>query len=153
MAIIQNKKAYHDYEILQTMEAGIVLTGPEVKSIKNGRINLKGSYIKIDTQGIPWLINAHIDPYPPAASAQKEYNPEQKRKLLLHKKEINSLVGKLKTKGLSLIPLKFYLQKSFIKTEIALVKGKKKWDKRETIKKKDVERKIQTELKQKFKTA
>ena len=145
--ITTHKKAYYDYEILQTFEAGIVLFGPEVKSIKNGRINLSGGYVKIDTKSIPWLINVHIDPYAPAAGAQKDYNPTQNRKLLLHKKEIASLIGKLKIRGLSLIPLKVYTKRGIIKVEIGLVRGKKKWDKRETIKKKEIKRKIDQALK------
>lgn len=152
MAITINKKAYHNYEILQTFEAGIVLTGPEVKSIKQGKINLKGSYVQINSQGIPWLINAHVDPYAPAAQVQKEYDPTQSRKILLHKKEIDFLIGKLKTRGLSLIPLKVFVKNNIIKLEIGLARGKKKWDKREDIKKRDIDKKIKKALKEKFKT-
>jgi len=145
--IATHKKAYFDYEILQTIEAGIVLSGPEVKSIKNGRINLSGGYVNIDRQDIPWLINIHVDPYAPAAQVQKNYNPTQNRRLLLHKKEITSLIGKLKIRGLSLIPLKVYVERRIIKIQIGLVRGKKKWDKRETIKKREMKRKIEQLLK------
>ncbi|MDD4996207.1 MAG: SsrA-binding protein SmpB [Patescibacteria group bacterium] len=145
--VANNKKAYFDYEVIQTMEAGIVLSGPEVKSIKNGRVNLVGSYVYVDNNNVPLLINAHVDFYPPAAQIQKNYNPTQTRKLLLHKKEISSLAGKLKIKGLSLIPLKIYVEHQIIKVQIGLVKGKKKWDKRESIKKREIKRKIEQSLK------
>lgn len=145
--ITTNKKAYFDYEIIQIMEAGIVLSGPEVKSIKNGRVNLAGSYVIIDNSNVPRLINVHVDPYPPAAQIQKNYNPTQTRKLLLHQKEISSLIGKLKTRGLSLVPLKIYVEHRIIKVQIGLVKGKKQWDKRETIKKREIKRKIEQSLK------
>lgn len=148
--ITTNKKAYYDYEILKTIEAGIVLTGPEVKSIKSGNINLSGGYITINTNNIPYLVNVNIAPYAPAFSVQQNYDPNQTRKLLLHKKEIDFLFGKIKTKGLTIIPLKVYTKKGLIKIEIGLVKGKKKWDKRETIKKRDVKRKIGRALKQKM---
>ena len=141
-----NKKAYYDYEVLQTFEAGVILSGPEVKSIKNGRINLSGAYVNIDA-GIPWLINVHVDPYPPAAQVQRNYDPTQNRKLLLHKKEIASLIGKTKIRRLTIIPLKVYTKHNIIKIEIGLVRGKKKWDKRETIKKKETKRKIEQTLK------
>jgi len=145
--ITVNKKAYFDYEIIRAMEAGIVLSGPEVKSIKNGRVNLAGGYVNISSHNVPQLINVHVDPYPPAAQAQKNYDPTQTRKLLLHQKEISSLIGKLKTKGLSLVPLKIYVEHRIIKVQIALVKGKKQWDKRETIKKREIKRKIEQSLK------
>ncbi|MBL7141482.1 SsrA-binding protein SmpB [Patescibacteria group bacterium] len=144
--ITTHKKAYYDYEVLRTFEAGIVLSGPEVKSIKTGRINLSGGYVNIDTKGVPWLINVHIDPYPPAAQVQKDYNPTQNRKLLLHKKEIVSLIGKLKIRGLSLVPLKVYTKRGIIKIEIGLARGKKKWDKREAIKRKEVKKRINQAL-------
>ena len=146
-SITANKRAYHDYEILQSLEAGIVLSGPEVKSIKNGRINLSGGYVNIDSRGTVWLINVHVDPYAPAAQVQKDYNPTQGRKLLLNKKEIASLIGKIKTKGLTIIPLKVYTKHSIIKIEIGLVRGKKRWDKREDIKKRETKRKIEQSLK------
>lgn len=145
--IALNKKAYHDYEILQTFEAGIVLSGPEVKSIKTGRINLSGAYITINEQGTPLLINAHIAPYPPAFSVQQNYDPTHSRKLLLHKKQTIPLIGKTKTQGLTLVPLKVYTKGGLIKIEIGLAKGKKKWDKREIIKKRETKRKISRALK------
>lgn len=149
LIITTNKKASYDYEILQAFEAGIILTGPEVKSIKNGRINLTGAYVIIDSKKIPWLINAHIDPYPPAAQTQKNYNPTQSRKLLLNKKEINSLVGSLSVKRQTIIPLKVFIKNNIIKIEIALARGKKKWDKRESIKNKETKRKIEQAFRKK----
>ncbi|MDA2935868.1 SsrA-binding protein SmpB [Patescibacteria group bacterium AH-259-L05] len=146
--ITTNKRAYHDYEIIQTIETGIVLSGPEVKSVKSGNINLSGSYVAIDKSGTPWIHNTTIASYPPAASAQQNYDPIRSRKLLLHKKEINSLIGKIKTERTTLIPLKVYTKKGLIKIEIGLARGKKKYDKRETIKKRDADRKIKRALKQ-----
>jgi len=135
--IATNKKAYFDYEILETLEAGVVLSGPEVKSAKYGKINLAGSYVALDGAGTPWLINAHIAAYPPAQQVQRNYNPTQSRKLLLKKKEIINLIGKTKIKGLTLIPLKVYVKNGLIKIEIGLARGKKKWDKREAIKERE----------------
>ncbi len=142
--VATNRKAYHDYEILETYEAGIVLKGTEVKSAKNGRINLKDSYAKIEN-GEVFLINAHISPY----SHGNVYNhdPRRTRKLLLHKKEIMRLYGKVKEKGLTLIPLKAYIKNGKIKIELGLCKGKKVYDKRAEIKKRDLEREIRYEMK------
>jgi SsrA-binding protein len=148
--IVENKKAYYNYEILEKYEAGIVLSGPEVKSVKSGRINIEGGYVIIDKDQIPWLININIAPYLPAKEIQENYNPNQPRKLLLKKKEISSLIGKAKIKGLTIIPLRVYNKHGLIKIEIGLAKGKKKIDKREKIKKREMERKIREELKRKF---
>lgn len=123
--IAKNKKALYNYEILDTMEAGIILTGPEVKSIKNGRINLTGSYVMVDNKNNVYLLNAHVDPYPPAFQVQQDYEPTQSRKLLLKKKEIQEIIGKIHVVGLSAIPLKVYTKGSIIKIEIAIAKGKK----------------------------
>jgi SsrA-binding protein len=141
----ENKKAHFDYEIIEKYEAGLVLQGQEVKSIKTGHINLSGSYVVIRKQE-PYLIGAKIPPYQPK-NAPADYNPEQSRKLLLNKKEINYLMGKVNERGFSLIPLKVYEQNGRIKLEFALAKGKKKFDKKEKIKKRDVERDIQRILK------
>ncbi len=140
----ENKKAHFDYEIIEKYEAGLVLQGQEVKSIKGGHINLSGSYVVI-RQNEPYLIGAKVPPYQPK-NAPANYNPEQPRKLLLNKKEINYLMGKVNERGFSLIPLKIYEQNGRIKLEFALAKGKKKFDKKEKIKKRDVERQIQREL-------
>ncbi|OGZ63766.1 MAG: SsrA-binding protein [Candidatus Staskawiczbacteria bacterium RIFCSPLOWO2_01_FULL_40_39] len=139
-----NKKAYFDYEIIEKYEAGLVLIGQEVKSIRNGRINLAGSYVVMQ-DGEPYLLGAKIPPYQPK-NAPADYNPEKTRKLLLNKKEIQYLAGKANEKGFSLIPLKVYAKDGRIKLEFGLAKGKKKFDKKEKIKKRDVERDTQREL-------
>ena len=109
MAIItKNKQAYHDYEILETYEVGIVLSGPEVKSVKLGQIDLKAGYVTIDKNQTPYLINVHIAPYAPAQAVQASYSPTHPRKLLLHKKEIKNLTGKLQIRGLTILPLKVF---------------------------------------------
>jgi len=140
MRIIQNKKAYHNYKISNNIEAGLILSGPEVKSIKKGSIDLKGSYIIIDKNLEPYLINTYIAPYKPAKTYQINYNPNQSRKLLLNKKQLRFLVGKQKENGVSILPLKIYVKNNFIKLEIGIGIGKKKYDKREDIKKRDFER-------------
>ncbi|OQX71713.1 SsrA-binding protein [Candidatus Parcubacteria bacterium 4484_255] len=149
--IAKNKKVLYNYEILDTFEAGIVLTGPEVKSIKNGRINLAGSYIMVDSENNVYLLNARIAPYPPAFQVQQDYNPRQNRKLLLKKKEIQEIIGKTHIVGLSAIPLKIYTKGNIIKVEIAIAKGKKKYDKRQSIKEKDIKKRISQKLKNSFK--
>ena len=149
--LAENKKAYFSYEILETFEAGISLIGQEVKSIKSGRMNLKGSYVVLK-QSIKgktpevFLIGSTIPPYQPK-NAPPDYDPQRSRKLLLRKQEIKYLIGKTSQKGLTVIPLKVYTKKGRIKLEFALVKGKKKADKRETIKKREIEREIRRTLK------
>jgi len=142
-----NKKAEFDYSILEKYEAGLVLFGHEVKAIRSGHISLKGSFIsprKSNTDSPElYLINAHISLYKFAGN-MKDYNPTRERKLLLSRKEINHLIGKQHEKGLTLIPLKIYTKHSFLKLEFGLGQGKKKYDKRETIKKRDIERNIRT---------
>ena len=140
----ENKKGYFDYEILEKFEAGIVLFGQEVKSIKTGHINLSGSYVSVNT-GEPFLLGVKVPPYQPN-NAGADYNQERQKKLLLNKKEIDYLIGKTKTKGFSLIPLKIYDNNGRIKLEFALAKGKRKYDKKEKIKKRDVDREISREL-------
>ena len=142
--VATNRKAYHDYEILETYEAGIVLKGTEVKSAKQGRINLKDSYAKIE-DGEIFLLNAHISPY--THGNVYNHDPRRTRKLLLHKKEIMRLYGKVKEKGLTLIPLKAYIKNGKIKIELGLCKGKKVFDKRAEIKKRDLEREMRYEMK------
>jgi len=142
-----NKKALHDYQVLEKMEAGLVLTGPEVKSAKAGSINLKGSYISIDGASQAWLVGVHIAPYKPARSSQTNYQPNQNRKLLLNKKEINYLRGREQERSLTIMPISVYTKGSLIKVELALVRGKKQYDKRETLKKREVDREIRRKLK------
>lgn len=136
-----NKKAFHEYEISERYEAGIKLTGPEVKSVKRGQVTLTGAYARVTPQGEVVLYNATIAPYPPAASEQRQYQPHRDRTLLLHKKEIASLVGKSIAHGKTLIPLSVYAKQGLIKIELALGRGKKQHDKREAIKKREFERK------------
>ena len=138
--LVKNKKAYYDYEILDTIEAGLALSGQETKSAKAGQINLKGAYIDVAKEQA-WLRNAHISKYKPAGPLP-DYNPLQPRKLLLHKKQISYLSGKSKEKGLTIMPLKVYNRGSLIKAEIAVARGKKKYDKKEKIKKREREREI-----------
>ena len=143
--IAENKKAYFDYEILEKFEAGIVLTGQEVKSIRSGRINLAGSYAVLDKEEV-FLLNAQIPPYQPK-NAPPDYDPARARKLLLNKSEIKYLVGKAQEKRLTLIPLRVYTKKGKIKLEFGLGKGRKKASKKELLRKRDIEREIEIELK------
>lgn len=140
----ENKKAGFDYEVLEKFEAGMVLFGQEVKSIKTGHINLAGGYVVI-RQEEPYLIGVKVPPYQPK-NAGANYGEDRARKLLLNKKEINYLIGKTKTKGFSLIPLKIYEKNGRIKLEFGLARGKRKYNKKEKIKKRDVEREVNREL-------
>lgn len=152
MALInKNKEAGFSYEFLETLETGLALTGAEVKSVKAGQVSLKGSYVTIDAKSEAWLINCHISPYKPAKGHQEGYNPDRPRKLLLHKKEITSLLGKTKQKGLTIVPTSVYTKRGLIKLSIALARGKTKIDKRETIKKREGEREISRTLKKSIK--
>lgn len=132
--VCQNRKAYHDYHILETVEAGLVLTGTEVKSLREGRANLKDSYARIRNNEV-FLFGFHITPY--SHASYDNHDPERVRKLLLHRFEIKRLLGKTQEKGLSLIPLKIYFNKGRAKVELALAQGKKLYDKRESIKRKE----------------
>jgi SsrA-binding protein len=140
MVIATNKRAYFDYEILETYEAGIELRGFEVKSIKTGRINLAGSYAIIRNNQA-WLLNADIPPYQPK-NTPEDYDSKRTRRLLLKKSEIKNLIGRIQEKGLTLVPLKVYTKHQKVKVEIGLGKSRKKADKRELIKKREVEREI-----------
>ena len=142
----ENKKATFDYEVLEKFEAGISLIGQEVKSIKTGHVSIKGSYVVIDRNSEVFLIGANIPPYQPKNSP-KDYTPERPRKLLLKKSEIKYLLGKSQEKGLTLIPLKVYTNKGKIKIEFGVGKGKKKFDKRENIKKREANKEIERTLK------
>lgn len=147
--IATNKKGLFDHQIIEKFEAGIALTGPEVKSVKAGQTNLKGSYISIDNQSQAWLVGAHISPYKPSAAVQIKYIPTRDRKLLLNKKEIDYLRGKEKEKGLTILPISVYTKGSLIKIGIGLVKGKKQRDKREIIKKRELDREIRRKIRRK----
>ena len=145
--LAKNKKAFHEYEILETFEAGIALQGTEVKSVKNGQINLRDAYVKIKNEEA-LLISCHIAHYEQGNRANHEET--RTRKLLLHKKEILKLLSKVNEQGLSIIPLKIYLKGNYVKLEIGLARGKKKYDKRETLKRKEQEREAQRALKQRY---
>ncbi|MBI4239530.1 SsrA-binding protein SmpB [Candidatus Uhrbacteria bacterium] len=142
-----NKRATYDYEILEDYEAGLMLTGPEVKSARNGHINLKGSFAAFKDNEL-FLLNTHISPYT-FAKPDQSYDPSRSRKLLLKKKEIARLKGKLNVKGLTLLPLRVYTTKTRLKVVLGLGRGKKQFEKREIMKKRDVERQIREELKRK----
>ena len=139
-SVARNKRARHDYHILETWEAGIVLTGPEVKSLRDGRANLGDAY-GIVKDGEVWLLNLHISPYEQASYNNVE--PTRTRKLLLHRGEIRKLIGAVERQGLTLVPLELYLKNGKIKLALALVRGKKLYDKREDLKKKSAEREVQ----------
>ncbi len=145
--ITKNKKGLHNFSVLKEFEAGIVLSGQEVKSVKQGHINLDGSYIRIKA-GEAWLVNAQIPKYK-MAGPLPEYDPQRTRKLLLKKREIRYLTGKTQEKGLTLIPVSVYTKRTKIKVGIGLARGKKKQDKREIIKKREDERKISRAMKSK----
>lgn len=138
-----NKRARHEYQILETYEAGIVLKGSEVKSIREGRVSFTDSFVRIK-DGEMWLCNLHIAPY---SSTHESYDPKRERKLLLHKKEIKRLTGMLSQKGLTLIPLRIYFRKSLAKVEVGLAKGRKKYDKREKLKREYVDKEVRRVLK------
>lgn len=143
--ITTNKAALHDYTVLEELIAGIVLSGAEVKSIRNGNINLKGSYVTIRNAEI-WLINAHIGHYKPAG-VLVGYNTTRSRKLLLTRREIARLIGKLKEKGLTAVPLRVYTHNNRIKIAIGVCKGRAKYEKREVLKKRAIDREIRSALK------
>ena len=142
--ICKNKKASHDYHLSETYEAGIVLKGTEVKSLREGKANLKESYASIEGREV-YLYNCHISPYSHGTDANHE--PLRTKKLLFHKKEIKKLTGKIKEKGLTLIPLKLYFSNGIAKIEMALAKGKKLYDKREDMKMKDAKKEIERAFK------
>lgn len=137
--VATNRKAWHDYLILENLEAGLVLVGTEVKSLREGRANLKDSFARIKN-GEAYLYNAHISPY--GQAGPNNHDPTRTRKLLLHRQEINRLIGRVAEKGLTLIPLKLYFKRGKAKVELALARGKKLYDKREKLKARVHEREI-----------
>ena len=143
--VATNRKAYHDYFIEDTYEAGIALTGTEIKSVRAGRVNLRDSYAQV-RDGELWLLNAHISPYQHASRANHE--PQRPRKLLMHKREILRLQASTQERGHTLVPLRMYLKNNLAKVEIGLAKGKKQYDKRQTIAKRESDRAIRRALKQ-----
>ncbi|MCD5397715.1 SsrA-binding protein SmpB [candidate division NPL-UPA2 bacterium] len=143
--VASNRKARHDYHILGTYEAGIVLQGTEVKSIRQGQANLKDSFARIEGGEI-FLHNLYINPYKFGIVAEQE--PTRRRKLLLHKREIKKLLGKTAERGLTLIPLQLYFKQEIVKVELALAKGKRSYDKRQDLKKREANREIERAVKE-----
>jgi SsrA-binding protein len=142
--VATNRKARHDYFIDETYEAGIVLTGTEIKSARAGRVNLRDSYVQV-RNGELWLIDTHIAPYEQAGRGG--HDPKRPRKLLMHHREINRLQGKIQEKGYTIVPLRLYLKHNkWAKVEIALARGKKLYDKRQSIRKRDAQREVEREL-------
>ncbi len=142
--IASNKKVFHDYFVLQKFEAGLELTGTEVKSLRDGRANLKDAYV-IFKSGEAFLFGAHISPY--SHGNRENHEPERTRKLLLHRREIDKLLGQTVEKGLTVVPLRLYFKGGKVKAEIAVVKGKKQYDKRETEKKREADRETAAAIK------
>jgi SsrA-binding protein len=138
--VASNRRARHDYSILDTIEAGIALTGSEVKSLRAGQANLKDGYAEVGRGGELWLENVHIAPYTFARSGG--HDPQRRRKLLLHRREINRLVARVNEQGLTLIPLQIYFVHGLAKVELGVAKGKRTYDKREAIKKRMQEREM-----------
>jgi SsrA-binding protein len=143
--IATNRKAYHDYEVIETLEAGIVLTGTEIKSIRAGKVNLTDGFVLI-REGEAWLLNVHIAPY--SHGARDNHEPKRERKLLLHRYEINRLATKVAERGWTIVPLRLYLRNNRAKVEIGLVRGKRLYDKRAAIARRDAERELERELKE-----
>jgi SsrA-binding protein len=142
--IAENRKAFHDYHILETNEAGIVLLGTEVKAIREGRVNLRDSFARVE-KGEIWLYNVNISPYSHRGYA--EHEPLRQRKLLMHRDEIRKLIGKTTEKGMTLVPLRMYFKNGRVKVAVGLAKGKKDYDKRETIKRRETERETRAAVK------
>jgi SsrA-binding protein len=142
--IAENRKAYHDYHLLETFEAGIVLLGTEVKAIREGRVNLRDSFARIN-DGQVYLYNVNISPYSHRGYADHE--PLRERKLLLHRDEIRKLIGKTVEKGMTLVPVRMYFKKGRVKVAVSVAKGKKEYDKRETIKRRETDRETRAAVK------
>jgi len=142
--VATNRKAYHNYHIGDSLEAGVALTGTEIKSIRAGRVSLGDAYVRPEA-GELWLLNAHIARY--EAGSYLSHQPRRPRKLLLHRKQINSLTSRVLEKGFTLVPLKLYIKDSLAKVEVALAKGKRLYDKRESIARHETEREIERAIK------
>jgi len=143
--IAENRKAFHDYHLLESFEAGIALLGTEVKGIREGRANLRDSYARVEG-GEVWLYNVHISPY--SHRGYVDHDPKRRRKLLLHKQEIRKLIGKTVERGLTLVPTRMYFKNGKVKVTIAVAKGKQAHDKRETIKRREVDRETRAAVKE-----
>ncbi len=143
--IAENRKAFHDFHILDTFEAGIALVGTEVKAIREGNVNLRDSFARVES-GEVWLYNVHINPYSHRGYADHE--PTRRRKLLLRKPEIRKLIGSTVEKGMTLVPTRLYFRNGYVKVSIALAKGKKTHDKRETVKRREADRETRAAMKE-----
>ena len=142
--VADNRKARHDYHVLETFEAGLALSGTEVKAIREGRVNLRESYCRLEA-GEAWLVGAHIGQY--SHSGYAAHDPERPRKLLLNRSELNKLLGKTTERGLTIVPLKMYFKGPRVKLAIALARGKKTFDKRETIRRREIDRETRAAVK------
>lgn len=147
--IADNRKAHFDYHVLETFEAGVQLLGTEVKGIREGKASLRDAYARID-KGEVWLFNVHINPY--SHRGYVDHDPKRKRKLLLHAQEIRKLIGKTTERGLTLVPLRMYFKRGRVKVAVALVKGKQAHDKRETLRKREVDRETRAAVKERART-
>jgi SsrA-binding protein len=145
--IATNRKARHQYQFHDTYEAGLVLVGSEIKSIRAGQVSLQEGFVHFES-GEAWLVNVHIAPYDPAS--QQNHEPRRRRKLLLHRREINRLRGRVQEKGFTIVPTKLYLKDGRAKVEIALARGKKLYDKRQTIAERDSKRQLERALKERY---
>jgi len=145
--VATNRKAYHNYHLGDSVEAGIALTGTEIKSIRAGRVSLADAYVRPE-EGELWLVNAHIARYD--AGSYMSHQPTRSRKLLLHRKQISDLTSRMQEKGFTLVPLKLYIKDSLAKVEVALARGKKLYDKREAIARSEAEREIERAIKHQF---
>jgi SsrA-binding protein len=143
--VVVNRKAYHDYEILERVEAGLALTGTEIKSIRDGRVSLREAYARPEGSEL-WLLGAHIALYP--AASQFNHEPRRRRKLLLHKYEVRELARAVNERGLTLVPLRLYLKRGMAKLELGLARGRRKYDKRQAIARREAERQMQRALRQ-----
>ncbi len=144
--LAKNRRASFDYHILEHFEAGIVLSGPEVKSAKAGQVNLSHAYVSVTPAGQIRLVGCHITAYPPARREQHGYDPTAERRLLLQKSEVNRLRGQLQTPGLTILPLSVYTKGSFVKVELGLARGKKQHDKRAKIKARELDREVRSKM-------
>ncbi len=142
--IADNRKAFHDYHVLDTWEAGLALLGTEVKAIREGRVNLRDSFARLD-RGEVWLMNVHISPY--SHTGYAHHDERRQRKILLHRHEIQKLAGQVNQKGLTLVPLQMYFKNGRVKVALALVKGKQAHDKRETIRRREIDRETRAAVK------
>jgi SsrA-binding protein len=142
--LADNRKAHHDFHLLETFEAGVVLLGTEVKAIREGRVNLRDSYARVEG-GELFIYNVHISPYSHRGYA--DHDPLRRRKLLLHKQEIRKLIGKTVEKGMTLVPVRMYLKNGRVKIAVSLAKGKKDYDKRETLKRRETDRETRAAIK------